>query len=145
MLPLPASATKVLEALHVPAEKRAHLRVADAAHRVLQERVNLNLLAELLRPQLHKSSPNSFNVAVGAVKDHSSGANRVLVLIWKKKWLPFTRQTITHPVTMTNHNHKNTICKRAIIHQKPSGREKNKNKKTPSVKNIKSRNKNGPT
>ena len=43
VLPLPAGATEVLEALEVPAEVRAHYTIAHGAERVLQVGVYLHL------------------------------------------------------------------------------------------------------
>ena len=93
MLPLPAGLAVVFEALCVPAEVRPRLH-ADAAHAVLQKRINLDLLAELLRAQLDKGRTNCLGIAGGGAEHHPAGSDRILVLIWshhEKNWKNSTK------------------------------------------------------
>merc|ERR1719470_232738 len=65
----------------LPAEVRTLLEKTAGAERILQVRIHLNLLTELLALDLHESRGHSLHVGLGAVEGDPPAADGVLVLV----------------------------------------------------------------
>lgn len=72
VLPLPARAAEVLEALEVSAEVGAHDATTHGAERVLQVGIDLHLLVELGGLDLHKACLHCLHKALLVAKGHTA-------------------------------------------------------------------------
>lgn len=98
VLPLPARATKVLEAGQVAAEVRALLDAASGAERVLQVRVHLDLLRELGRLDLDERGSHRLHVRAVVVERHAAGSDGVLEFVRVDAGVQHASEEVVHDV-----------------------------------------------
>lgn len=81
VLPLPARAAEILEAVEIATEVGSLLDAAASAERVLQVRIHLHLLGELGRLDLNEGGSHGLHVRAIVVERDAAGSDGVLELV----------------------------------------------------------------
>jgi hypothetical protein len=98
---LPARTTEVLETSKIATEVWALLDAAGGAKRVLQVRVNLNLLGELGSLDLDERSSHSLHVRTIVVESNATRSNWILEFVRIDSSIKNATKEVIHYVSQT--------------------------------------------